>query len=160
MAPLKSARLQRLIEIETIHRLTHLAKVADGFSNRDVRRRNGIQPLGVKRQRRFQTNVALPLGVVIVDVADTLAVLEAELTQHDVACIGAVATIILAENAEVVKVFVAPIKEDLEHEVELGQRGVAPHQESAPDEGADASQDDTQLIDVGMRLVWFHEQSV
>ena len=38
-------------------------------------------------------------------------------------CIGAVATIILAENAEVVKVFVVPIKEELEHEVELGQRG-------------------------------------
>ena len=121
---------------------------------------HGIQPLGVKRQRRFQTNGALPLGVVIVDVAETLAVLEAELTQHDVACIGAVATIILAENAEVVQVFVAPIKEDLKHEVELGQRGVAPHQESAPDKGADASQDDTQLIDVGMRLVWFHAQSV
>ena len=39
MAPLKSARLKLLIEIATIHRLTHLAKGADGFSNRDVRRR-------------------------------------------------------------------------------------------------------------------------
>ena len=73
---------------------------------------------------------------------------------------GVVVGISLAENAEVVQVVVAPIKEDLEHEVELGQRGVAPHLESAPDEGADASQDDTQLIDVGMRLVWFHAQSV
>ena len=89
-----------------------------------------------------------------------LAVLEAELTQHDVACIGVVATIILAENAEVVQMFVAPIKEELEHEVELGQRGVAPHQEAAPDEGADASQDDTQLID-GRRFYWLaHRVSV
>ena len=64
------------------------------------------------------------------------------------------------ENVEMMEVFIAPIEDDLEHEVELGQRGVAPHQESAPDKGADVSQDDTQLIDVGMRLVWFHEQSV
>jgi hypothetical protein len=50
--------------------------------------------------------------------------------------------------------------DDLEHEVELGQRGVATHKESTPNERANASQDDAQLIDVGGWLVWFHEQSV
>ena len=40
--------------------------------------------------------------------------------------------------------------DDLEHEVELGQRGVATHKESTPNERADASQDDAQLIDIGV----------
>ena len=52
---------------------------------------------------------------------------------------------------KMVQVFIAPIKENLDHEVELGQRGITSHQEPAPDERADASQDDTQLIDVGMQ---------
>ena len=74
--------------------------------------------------------------------------------------VGAVAAIILAENVEMMEVFIAPIEDDLEHEVELGQRGVAAHKESTPNERANASQDDAQLIDVGGWLVWFHEQSV
>jgi hypothetical protein len=59
-----------------------------------------------------------------------------------------------------VQVFVAPIKENLKHKVELGQGGVASHQESSPDERTDISQDDTQLIDVGRQWVWLHDQSV
>jgi hypothetical protein len=62
--------------------------------------------------------------------------------------------------AEMVQVFVAPIKENLKHKVELGQGGVASHQESSPDERTDISQDDTQLIDVGRQWVWLHDQSV
>lgn len=73
---------------------------------------------------------------------------QAEAMQPDGSCIGAVATVILAKNVEMVQVFVAPIKENLDHEVELGQGGVASHQEPSPDERADISQDDTQLIDV------------
>jgi len=38
--------------------------------------------------------------------------------------------------------------------------GVASHQEPAPDERTDVSQDDTQLIDVRERRVGFHEHSV
>ena len=59
-----------------------------------------------------------------------------------------------------VEVFVAPLETELEHEVELGQRGVTSDQESTPDERTDASQDDTQLIDVWMGLLLFHAQSV
>ena len=93
---------------------------------------HGIEPLGITEQRRFKANVALPLGVVIVDVSETFAVPEAEAIQPDGSCIGTVAAIILAENAEMVQVFVAPIKENLKHKVELGQGGVASHQESSP----------------------------
>ena len=103
---------------------------------------HGIEALGIKGQRRFKANVALPLGVVIVDVPETLALLEAKRIERDMPRVGAVAAIILAENVEMMEVFVAPIEEDLEHEVELGQRGVAAHKESTPNERADASQAD------------------
>lgn len=52
------------------------------------------------------------------------------------------------------------VEEDLEYEVEVGQGGVTAHKESMPDERADASQDNTQLIDVRVGLLLFHEQSV
>jgi hypothetical protein len=59
-----------------------------------------------------------------------------------------------------VEVCVAPREEDLEHQVELGQGGIAADQEATPDERADAAQDDAQLIDVRMDLVLVHAQSV
>src|SRR2546427_7273272 len=121
---------------------------------------DGIEALGIQGQRRFKANVTLPLGIIIVAVPETLAPLEAEATQHDMARIGAVAAIILAKNVETMQVFVAPIEDDLEYEVELGQGGVTSDQESTPDERTDASQDDAQLIDVRVCLVLFHAQSV
>ncbi len=59
---------------------------------------DGIEALGIKGPRRFKANVTLPLGIIIVDVPETLAPLEAEAPQHDMARIGAVAAIILAKN--------------------------------------------------------------
>src|SRR5215510_6428858 len=59
-----------------------------------------------------------------------------------------------------VEVFVTPRETELEHEVQLGQRGVTSDKESTPDEWTDASQDDTQLIDVWMGLLLCHAQSV
>src|SRR5262245_47806069 len=59
-----------------------------------------------------------------------------------------------------VEVFVTPLETELEHEVQLGQGGVTSDKESTPDKGTDASQDDTQLIDVWMGLLLFHAQSV
>jgi hypothetical protein len=59
-----------------------------------------------------------------------------------------------------VEVCVTRREEDLEHQVELGQGGIAADQEATPDERADAAQDDAQLIDVRMDLVLVHAQSV
>jgi len=42
---------------------------------------DGIEALGIKGQRRFKANVTLPLGIIIVDVPETLAPLEAEATR-------------------------------------------------------------------------------
>ena len=58
------------------------------------------------------------------------------------------------------QVLVAPVEDDLQHGVELGQGRVASDQESTPDERADASQDDTQLIDIRVYSVLVHKQSV
>ena len=74
--------------------------------------------------------------------------------------LGAIAPIILAVHVEMVEVFVTPRETELEHEVQLGQRGVTSDQEATPDKWTDASQDDTQLTDVWMGLLLFHAQSV
>jgi hypothetical protein len=58
------------------------------------------------------------------------------------------------------EVFVAPREEDLEHEMELGQGGVAAHKKSTPEERADAAQNDAQLIDIRVCWVLIHAQSV
>jgi len=121
---------------------------------------HGIEALGITGQRRFKANVTLPVGIIIVDVPKTLALLEAEATEHDPPRVSTVATIVLTENAEMVEVFVAPIETDLEHEVELSEGGVASNQESSPDERTDASQNDAQLVDVWVGSLLFHEQSV
>jgi hypothetical protein len=96
----------------------------------------------------------------IVDVPETLALLEAEAPQHDMSSFSAVAAIVFAENAEMMEVFVAPLETDLEHEMELSQSRVALDKKSSPDERTDASQDDAQLIDVWVGSLLFHEQSV
>jgi hypothetical protein len=57
-------------------------------------------------------------------------------------------------------VFVAPIEEELEYQVEVRQGSIASDKKSSPDERADASQDDAQLIDVRVCSVLVHAQSV
>jgi hypothetical protein len=74
--------------------------------------------------------------------------------------VSAIAAIVFAKNVEMMEVFVAPLETELEHEVQLSQRGVTLDKESTPDEWTDAAQDDAQLIDVWMGWLLFHEQSV
>jgi hypothetical protein len=71
----------------------------------------------------------------------------------DVPSVGAVATEVLAKDVESMQMFVAPLEDDLNHAVELSQSRVALDQKATPDEWTNASQDDTQLIDVGVCLV-------
>ncbi len=56
--------------------------------------------------------------------------------------------------------FTAPIEDELEDVRELGKSGVAIYKKSAPDERADASQDDAELINAGQWVRWFHALSV
>jgi hypothetical protein len=118
-------------------------------------RTDGRAALGITGQRRCQATITLPVGVIMVDVGETLASLAAEAPPHDRARLGAVAAIILAENVETMQVVVAPSAEDLEHEVEWSQGGVTSDQEATPDERTDASQDHAQLRDVRVCSVGF-----
>src|SRR6266446_9700000 len=114
---------------------------------------DGIEPLGIKGEWRFQANVTLPLGEEMVNVAESFALMKAKCVEPDVPSVGAVATEVLAKDVESMPMFVAPLEDDLNHAVELSQRRVASDQKATPDEWTNASQDDTQLIDVGVCLV-------
>jgi hypothetical protein len=46
-------------------------------------------------------------------------------------------------------VFITPVEDELEDVMELGESGVAVYKEAAPDERADASQDNAELINTG-----------
>ena len=50
----------------------------------------------VHRQRRFQSNIANPVGVIVIDIAKSLTLAKLELTQHGVSGIGSACTIIFA----------------------------------------------------------------
>ncbi len=71
--------------------------------------------------------------------------------------IGAIATEVLTEDMEAMQVFIAPIEDDLEREVELSQSRVASDKDPTPDERADVSEDDAQLIDFRAGSLLFRE---
>jgi hypothetical protein len=63
-------------------------------------------------------------------------------------------------DVEAVQMLVAPVKHHLEDVVKMCQGGIAAHEETAPDEGADPSEDDPQLVDPGRCTGLAHGQSV
>ena len=54
--------------------------------------------------------------------------------------------VVLPVNAETVQVFAAPIEDELENLMELGDAGFACDQETPPDQGTHATEHDSQLI--------------
>src|SRR5215510_13520116 len=93
-----------------------------------------IKPRGIIGYRGFEADVTLPLGIVIVDIAETLTRLEGKTLEGDVPGISRIAAIVFAEDKEMVEVFIAPRKENLEHVVEVRQSRVAVDQKAPPDE--------------------------
>lgn len=73
---------------------------------------------------------------------------------------ASVGAIILPVDVEVMQVLIAPREENLEHEMEVCQGGVAGDQEAPPDERTDAAQDNTQLVDHRGAWVRLHGCSV
>jgi len=57
------------------------------------------------------------VGVIVVDVSEALALLEAKRVERDVPHVGAIAAIVFAKNVDMVAVFVTPLETELEHEV-------------------------------------------
>src|SRR5262252_6898467 len=98
-----------------------------------------IKPRDIIRYRGFQADVTLPLGIVIIDIAETLTWLEGKTLEGDVPGISRIAAIVFAEAMEMVQVFIAPRKENLEHGVEVRQSRVAVDQKAPPDKRTNVS---------------------
>ena len=78
-----------------------------------------------------------------------LATVEMQVAQHDVTRGSTTATVLSAVDVKTVQMLITPGKQDLQDGVEMRQRGLATDKHPAPDEWADASQDDPQLVDAG-----------
>ncbi len=63
--------------------------------------------------------------------------------------IDAVAAIVFAINMELMQMFTAPVKDELEDVMELREGGVTVNEKAPPDERTDAPHDDTELINAG-----------
>ena len=119
-----------------------------------------IKTRGITRYDRFEANITLPMGAVIIDIPEALPATETQCAQPDVSGVSPVAPIVLAVEVERVEMLAAPVKDDLEDGMEVREGGVAADEESAPDERTDLAQDDTQLIDT-RRFRWLtHRLSV
>src|SRR5262245_8542823 len=58
----------------------------------------------------IQANITLPVGVIVVDVLERLALLATKRVKRDVPRVGAIAAIVFAKNVEMVEVFVTPLE--------------------------------------------------
>jgi hypothetical protein len=58
------------------------------------------------------------------------------------------------------RMFITPGRGDLENSVEFSERGIAADEESAPEQRADAVQDNTKMIDTGQSLGVAHALSI
>ncbi len=99
----------------------------------------------------FETDITFPVGTKVIHIPEALAAMEAQVMQPDSVGRNATAAVLPAMNIETVQVLVTPGKQDLEDRVQVCQGGRAVHQHTAPDERADATQDDPQLIDTERR---------
>ena len=111
-------------------------------------------------QDRFKADVADPVSAQVVHLPESLAAMEAQVAQEDTIRLCPTAAILSAMDMEAVQMLVAPVKYHLEDVVKMCQSGIAAHEETAPDEGADPSEDDTQLVDAGRCTGLAHGQSV
>jgi hypothetical protein len=111
-------------------------------------------------QDRFKPDVAGPVSAKVVHIPESLAAMEAQIAQQDTACLCPTAAILSAMDLEAVQMLVAPEKHNLEDVVKMCQGGIAAREETAPDEGADPSENNTQLVDAGRCTGLAHGQSV
>ena len=121
---------------------------------------HGVKTCGLTRQHGFEADVTLPMGAIIIDIPEALTATETQRAQSDGSSISTIAAIVLAMDVKRVQMFIAPVESDLQHRVEVGQGRVTTHEQTAPDQRTDLSQDDTQLID-SRRFCWLaHRMSV
>jgi hypothetical protein len=100
-----------------------------------------IHEFRINRQGGFQSDIAHPVRVIVIDIAKPLALAKLELIQRGTPRIGSAGAIVFPIDMEVVEMLIAPLKEDLNDIVELGEGGGVVYQNPTPDERTDASQD-------------------
>ena len=119
-----------------------------------------VKTHGITWQDRFEANVTLPIGAVIIDIPEALTTTETKYAQPDVSGLHPVTPIVLAVEVECVQVFIAPVESDLQHRVEVRQGRITTNEQATPDEWTDLSQDDAELIDAERFNGLIHTQSV
>ena len=82
---------------------------------------------------------------------EALATMEAQVMQPDRVGRGTITAVLPAMHIETVQVLVTPGKQDLQDSMEMRQGGLAVYQHPTPDERADVTQDNPQLIDTERR---------
>ena len=75
--------------------------------------------------------------------------METPVTQHDVTRVGTTAAVPSAAGVEAVQTLITPSTHGVQDCMEVRQCGVAADEQAAPDERADASQDEPQLMMLG-----------
>jgi len=115
---------------------------------------NGVGAFRVWLQHGFQAKVGFPPGGEVVDVTESFSRPQAKCGQsHALRVIGEVhapvvaAAIVLTMNTKPMNVFIGPVKGDLQYRVKIGQAGFAMKQTSPPDQWAEVTQDNAELID-------------
>jgi len=82
---------------------------------------DGIKSLGFNGQNGFQPDITHPIGVIIIDIAEALALSKAELTQSCRSRIRPAGAVVFAKDMEIVQMFILPFKENLNDVIELAR---------------------------------------
>ena len=98
-------------------------------------------------EKRFETDIAFPVGAKVIHVSKPLAAMKAKVPQQDAMRRCPTATVLSPMDVETMQMLVTPGKQDLQDCREVRQGGMAVHQHATPDEWANAAQDDAELVD-------------
>ena len=98
-------------------------------------------------QDRFETDIAFPVRAKVIHIPEALAAMEAEVPQPDTARRCPTAAVFSAMDMETVQMLVTPGKQDLQERMQVREGHIAADEHPAPDERADASEDDAELVD-------------
>ena len=147
-----------MVQAQTLH-----SQVAKDGSKRQVMVALAGAPtatIGAKAERCQATedllDVQLPICYKVVFIAKAPSAMQLETGKQDLPDIlvedqaaQSRNAVVAPMNAETVHVFAAPIQDQLENFVELGDAGFAGDQETPPDQWTRASEHDSQLIKLG-----------
>ena len=109
-----------------------------------------------QRRDLFDPHVVLPAIGEVILIEEALADSEAKIGEMHAVRVIAEADAAETDDAvcppvddEAVQVLIRPAQHKLEGGLQVGDRGVAPDEDAAPDQRTDAAQDDAEVVDRG-----------